>query len=153
MDKSILLGRISNIDINNIEVTSVLGFNINDTTSNASHYSKTYPIEAFVLMYMSFEKIYENYGFIGKPYKSDESLILLYTNGLLSIGYDSSNDTIFLSDDCFYNAESKLENWMLEAFKNKSYMECRLKGLLIGKKFNINTKTNESRTRQNNLMK
>ena len=146
-----MLGKISNIDIDNIEISGVLGFNINDTTSNASHYSKKYPIEAFVLMYMSFEKMYEEYGFIGKPYKSDKSLILLYTNGLLSIGYDSSNDTIFLSDDCFYNAESKLENHMLEAFKNKSYMECRLKGLLIGRKFNINTKTNESRTRQKNL--
>ena len=30
-------------------------------------------------------------------------------------------------------------------------MKCRLKGLLIGRKFNINTKTNESRTRQKNL--
>lgn len=150
-DKSILLGKISNIDIDNIEISGVLGFNINDITNNASHCSKKYPIEAFVLMYMSFEKMYEEYGFIGKPYKSDESLILLYTNGILSIGYDSSNDTIFLSDDCFYNAGSKLENQVLEAFKNKSYMKCRLKGLLIGRKFNINTKTNESRTRQKNL--
>lgn len=150
-DKSILLGKISNIDIDNIEISGVLGFNINDITNNDSHCSKKYPIKDFIHIYGSFEKMYEEYGFIGKPYKSDKSLILLYTNGILSIGYDPINDTVFLSDDCFYNAELKLENQMLEAFKNKSYMECRLKGLLIGRKFNINTKTNESRTRQNNL--